>query len=374
MKKLIILTALITCLYSVSFAQNQSIVLKNFDKWALGFNLSANMPNGDARDKETAFNLLNPKMGYGIKLSKQISHFMGYEFNYNAGKLATDYSPYTFESRFKQLDGRIRINFTNGQILADYSKTQIYGFVGLGMINYQTNKFEDTITIKQKSDWVHAIPFGFGFKKRLGKSTSLNLEFAYTKVNTDMLDGFKFSGSEKDGYTNVNVGIQYTLGRKKKPLEWDEPLAYFKPLAEHSVDTLVIVKKETFILGDTTKQKPINKLTIYYDINDYLINGIYSQDLNKILNQLKENEFSNIEIMAFCDSTGSEKTNNQLVLKRSRLVADYFINNDISKERIKVYNYGMDFAKDPILSKDRRVVIKFNENALDKANSRWHKK
>lgn len=366
MKKKLFLTAFVTLMCYCSFAQTNSIVLKNFDKWAIGVNLGVNNSNGDATDKETTFNLLNPKLNYGIKLSKQISHFMGYEFNYSAGRLAVNYSPFTFESRIKQLDGRFRINFTNGQILADYRKTQIYGFIGLGMINYQTDKFEDSITIKQDANWVHAIPFGFGFKKRMGKNTSINLELAYTKVNTDMLDGFKFAGSEKDGYTNVNVGIQYTLGKKKKPLEWDEPLSYFKPLEEHSVDTLVIIKKETIIVGDTSQKQPINNLTIYYDIGDYLINGIYTQDLNTVLNQLKDNQNSYIEILAFCDSTGSEKTNNQLVLRRSRTVTDYFINNNISKDRIKIYNYGMEFAKDPILSKDRKVIIKFYKGSSDR--------
>lgn len=374
MKRNLFLTAFMIISSFCSYAQTNSVVLKNFDKWAIGVNLGINNSNGDATDKETTFNLFNPKLNYGIRLSKQISHFMGYEFNYSSGKLAVNYSPYTFESRIKQIDGRFRINFTNGQILADYRKTQIYGFIGLGMINYQTDKFQDSITINQKEDWVHAIPFGFGFKKRMGKNTSINLELAYTKVNTDMLDGVKFAGSEKDGYTNVNVGIQYTLGKRKKPLEWDEPLSYFKPLQEHSVDTLVIIKKETIIMGDTTKKQPINNLTIFYDINDHLINGIYTQDLTSILKQLQDNEGSYIEILAFCDSTGSEKTNNQLVLRRSRTVTDYFINNNINKERIKIYNYGMEFAKDPILSKDRKVIIKYYKGTPDRFGKNWLKK
>jgi len=374
MKKLILLVCGVL-IYSIGHAQSPTIVLKNFDKWSIGFNVSATNPNGDATDKKTAFNLLSPQLGYGVTLSKQISHFAGFEFNYSAGKLNTNYSPYTFQSKFKQIDGRFRINFTNGQILADYKKTQIYGFVGVGMINYQTTSFPDSgVVVNSEADWVHVIPFGVGFKKRVGQRSSINFELGYNSVNSDMLDGLKVAGTEKDGYTDVKLGFQYTIGKKKKPLEWDEPLSYFKPLAEHSVDTVVLVKKETIIIGDTSKKQNINTLTIFYDTGDHLINGIYTEDLNQVLNQLKQNKDSWIEILAFCDSTGSEKTNNKLVLQRSRIVTDYFINNDIDKDRIKVYNYGMEFAKDRILSKDRKVIIKYWKSLSDKTNSSWYRK
>ena len=46
------------------------------------------------------------------------------------------------------------------------------------MINYQTSLFNDSSVIESKADWVHVIPFGFGFKKRMGQKSSLNVEFA----------------------------------------------------------------------------------------------------------------------------------------------------------------------------------------------------
>lgn len=373
MKKLILLCLLI-CLSTFIKAQSPTIVLKNFDKWSFGFNMGISNVNGDATDKKSSLNLFDPKIGYGVTLSKQISHFSGFEFNYSSGKLGLAYSSYNFNTKFQQIDGRIRLNFTNGQILANYRKTQVYAFAGVGMMNYSTQIFTDSTSVDvRKNDWVHVIPVGVGFKKRIGQKTSLNVEIAYNKTNTDFLDGYKYEGSDKDGYTTGKVGLQFTLGGKKNPLEWDEPLAYFKPLAEHSVDTVVLVKKETVLLGDTTPKQPLKMLTIFYDTGDHLINGIYSEDLNRILNQLKQNKDSYIEILAFCDSTGSEKANNKLVVRRSRIVTDYFINNDISKDRINVYNYGMEFAKDSILSKDRKVIIRYWKSMADK-NSSWLKK
>ena len=370
MKKILLLVLMSTCLTTTGFGQSPTIVLKNFDKWAFGFHVSANTPNGDATDKQSSFNLISPKFGYGATISKQISHFAGFELNYSAGDLGLAYSPYSFSSKFQQIDGRFRVNFTNGQILADYRKTQVYGFVGLGMFNYKTTLLEDSSNVELKSDWVHCIPVGIGFKKRIGAKTSLNLELGYTKLNTDNLDGVKIAGSKKDGYTDLRLGIQFTLGGKKKPLEWDEPLAYFKPLAEHSVDTVVIIKKETVIFGDTATKQPVKTLTMFYETGDHIINGIYTEDLSTILNQLKNNPQAYIEVLAFCDSTGGEKANNKLVLKRSRVVKDYFINNDIKEERIKVYNYGMEFAKDPTTSKNRKVIIRYWKSEADK-NNNW---
>lgn len=338
-------------------------MVKKFDTWGVGFHISANNPNGDATDNKSMFNLINPKFGYGLTVSKQFSHFVGLELDYSAGSLGIDNSPYQFSSTFSQVSGRFRVNFTNGQILANYDKTQFYGFLGLGMINYKTKSERLTGT---KADWVHVIPFGVGFKKKLGGRASMNMELGYNRVNTDVLDAVKVAGTAKDGYTDLKVGLQFTLGGKKKPLEWDEPLSYFKPLAEHSVDTVVIVKKEV-VNSEPTEPEAVKNMTIWYDTGDYMINGIYSQDMYAILKQLKDNPDSWIEVLAYCDSTGSQKVNSKLVLKRSRLVNDFFVNEGVSQDRIKVYNYGMEFAKENIASKDRRVVIKYWKSEFEKS-------
>lgn len=366
MKKSLILTLLFisTCLSRV-YAQTEleNLVVKKFDTWGVGFHVSANNPNGDATDGKSMFNIMSPKFGYGITVSKQFSHFLGFELDYSTGTLGTDYSPYKFKSSFNQYTGRVRLNFTNGQILANYDKTQLYAFAGVGMMNYKSSS--EILNDGISSDWVHVIPFGVGYKRKLGSSTSINFELGYNRVNSDRLDAIKIAGTEKDGYTNLRVGLQYTLGKKKKPLEWDEALSYFKPIAEHSVDTIVIVKKEVSQQQDTAK-KTVKSMTIWYDTGDYLINGIYSQDIYAILNQLKQNSDSWIEILAYCDSTGSEKTNNKLILKRSRMVHDFFVNEGIFQDRIKVYNYGMEFADSEILSMDRKVVIKYWKSTFDK--------
>lgn len=363
MKKPLILTLLLAALcMSTANAQLENLVVKKFDTWGVGFHISANNPNGDATDGKTRFNLISPKFGYGLTVSKQFSHFVGLELDYSGGSLGTEYSPYQFNSAFNQITGRFRVNFTNGQILANYDKTQFYGFLGLGMMHYKTTSIQNGT----RADWVHVIPFGAGFKKKLGGRASMNVELGYNRVNTDVLDAVKVAGSAKDGYTDLKVGLQFTLGGKKKPLEWDEPLSYFKPLAEHSVDTVVIVKKE-IIKSEPAVPEVVKTMTIWYDTGDYLVNGLYSQDMHAILKQLNDNPESWIEILAYCDSTGSEKVNNKLVLKRSRLVNDFFVNEGVGQDRIKVYNYGMEFAKENVMSKDRRVVIKYWKSEFEKS-------
>jgi outer membrane protein OmpA-like peptidoglycan-associated protein len=362
-KPLFLILAFVVLSIANANAQLDNLVVKKFDTWSVGLHLSANNSNGDATDNKTMFNILSPKFGYGLTVSRQFSHFLSLEADYAGGLLGTEYSPYQFRSNFNQFTGRVRVNFTNGQILQNYKKTQFYGFVGVGMINFNTESVNQEGTI---SDWVHVIPFGIGYKKKVGERTSLNLELGYNSINSDKLDALKINGSEKDGYTDIRAGIQFTFGKKKKPLEWDEPLSYFKPLAEHSVDTVVIIKKEIVSHIDTTR-KVVKELTIWYDTGDYLINGIYTQDVHSILSQLRSNRASWIEILAFCDSTGSETTNNKLVVKRSRIVNDFFVNEGIVQDRIHVYNYGMEFAKEEITSKDRKVVIRYWKDEYDKS-------
>ena len=61
---------------STAKAQLENLVVKKFDTWGVGFHISANNPNGDATDNKSMFNLINPKFGYGLTVSKQLIHFV----------------------------------------------------------------------------------------------------------------------------------------------------------------------------------------------------------------------------------------------------------------------------------------------------------
>lgn len=361
MKK-ILLTLLLCGVVVFGYSQQRTILRNQFSTWSISGNIGANIAKTDVNDKKSQVSTVLPKANYGLTISKQMSHFMALEFSYNQGSAGTKYKSFDYVSNFSQIDGRLKLGLTNGQILANHTNTQIYGFVGIGAVNYSINL--DSAR-EESTDWVHVIPVGVGFKNKLGKRTSVNLDFSYNALNTDRFDGIEISSSERDGYMRVNVGIQYTLG-KKKPLEWDKYTEYFKPLDEHSVDTVFVVNHNVDTLyikfiADSAIMKPSGGGdNLNFDFNKWDIKNKYFESLDDLSLKMLNGEVKTLVIDGHADNVGSEK-NNVLVSKlRAEAVKNYLISKGVDENRIQINYHG---SKSPISDDDtslnRRVELDF---------------
>lgn len=74
------------------------------------------------------------------------------------------------------------------------------------------------------------IPFALGAKFKLAKAVDLSVEYVMNYVFTDKLDGYIYDHPgriKNDMYTNLNVGLDFKLGTKKKSkehVEWVNPM------------------------------------------------------------------------------------------------------------------------------------------------------
>lgn len=358
MKKLLAIVAILIGLSFQSNAQQRTLARKQFDTWSISGYAMATNPNTDAGYRKSFGDRISINPAFSVGLSKQMSHFVSFELNGSTGAVGTKLTGQEFKSHFSQYSGRIRFNFTNGQILSNYRNTQFYLYTGIGMCYYTT-----TANGIQTKDKTQVVPIGGGVKFLLNPKISLNFDDCYNYLQTDNFDKYHYPQSNRDGYSTLAVGLQYTFGSKNKPLEWDRPLEYFRPLEQeeiastpNKVDTIYIkaIKDTTpVVLPD------IKNLTLFYQTAEWLIEPIYKSNLDQLLQQLQDKPNSYLLISAYCDSTGSDKVNQKVVKNRGDLVAAYFINNGIDQKRLKINVFGKEYATNPILSRNRRVMIKF---------------
>ena len=102
---------------------------------------------------------------------------------------------------------------------------------------------------------------------------------------------------------------------------------------------------------------------IYYEVGKTDINTTVSTDLDKLIQFLKDNPETRLEIQGHTDNSGSLSLNNKLSQYRANSVVDYLTKNGIDKSQLIAKGYGpllpvADNATAEGRTKNRRVVMK----------------
>lgn len=121
-----------------------------------------------------------------------------------------------------------------------------------------------------------------------------------------------------------------------------------------------IVKKYKDQLQALPKKPESFLLYFKWDSADIVESSINQFD--KILEKLKENETTYIDIIGHTDKAGESVYNKQLSLKRAQSVVNHLINNGVSKDIITIDYYGESIplvqTRDGVAnSKNRRVEV-----------------
>lgn len=361
MKK-IILSLFLTFTFLVGYSQQKTITTKQFKTTSITPHLGFTFGKTDLSDNKSEFNTLVFKPIYGLTISKQFSHFLSLEADYFNGSCSGKQPGYEFTTKFTQIDGKVRVNFTNGQILANYRNTQLYGYLGLGMINYS---IDNGSTVSDK-DWVHVIPVGVGFKKKISDMTSMSFDLGYNSVNTDNFEGKKVSYSNRDGYMTASVGLQFSLGSKPS-LEWDKYTNYFGSNEEHSVDTIYVKRHDvdTLIIKFVSEETNSGQGSIQnkggeivnFDFNKWDIKNKYFETLDDLVLKLTNNTIKYLVIDGYTDEVGEADVNVKVSMMRSKAVKNYLISKGVNPNKIITNYHG---PLDPVSTdndKNRRVEL-----------------
>jgi outer membrane protein OmpA-like peptidoglycan-associated protein len=95
------------------------------------------------------------------------------------------------------------------------------------------------------------------------------------------------------------------------------------------------------ILLDPIKSGSITRLdNVYFDINKYDLLPDSESDLQLLLNFLKLNSSTIVEIGGHTDSTGNQESNKTLSEKRAQAVVSYLMTHGIAAQQISSKGYG----------------------------------
>lgn len=125
---------------------------------------------------------------------------------------------------------------------------------------------------------------------------------------------------EKEGYVKSEFEIQAAKSFTSEPVE---------------IDVFLITDELSFTLNE-----PIRLNDIYYDLNSYTLRPTSFNELDKLVDLLRDNPEIIIEICSHTDSRANDVYNYWLSQHRAISVADYVISQGIDKTRIQGKGYG----------------------------------
>lgn len=366
MKKIIMLVTLV--LFSIStYAQNRpsqdTLRLKHFSTWAIAPYISAPFQYTDIEP----ISLSSKITGIGFNLEKHLSHYTSFQIGYFNASLYNSKDALNYRMDLNQWDARFYLHLTNGNTLRTWRNTQLYTYAGIGQLNHKSTITDDATGKETKAVSAKALVFqvGAGAKYRLGDRTALFVDGCANFTSSDRIDAKIVPYTNNDGYFRASVGISYTFG-KKRMIEWDNPYQYLVPETVH--DTTVVIKTIKYVAPEKPEVVWPDSATIYYIPKSYSIEIPYLVELDSVIdNAIANNLYNQLEVSAYCDTSGSDKTNRAIVLKRANAVVDYInqkvVENtgNIITNTISIVLHDESSAVYAPDARNRKVVVKIKK-------------
>lgn len=375
MRKSIIIIMLVLS-FGVAKAQRM-LNLKEFNTWSVQGNLNSNFGNTDITQNKPFYTNVDLTYGYGIRITKFLTHNVGLSLDNYRGKLngSNEWWSYSTDIRY-QTSVLLQLQTGNIRYIDAFKKWQLYGYIGYGTVNFHSQAKNERNPSKNTDVKMNSqvIPAGLGVKYHLAENATLNLEYSITKVDGDYLDGYSNSLTEYDYYSRFSVGFAWTLGKKwNKSLEWNDPRP--RPSTQtYRKDTVVIIQQVPTVDSNILMQRRIAdstalatmkdsirlsllKTTIYYDFNKWDYLPIYNTALSDLALEAINNPPQVITIDSYCDTVGTKEHNQIIVSRRAEEVKSQFIGFGIPESMLRITLHGEEDAKSNVDAENRKTIV-----------------
>lgn len=246
---------------------------RNFDRWSVGAtvgisHLFSDLLYGDGSSnsrylQQGLFPLaVGLQGGYqvthsiGVRARGMVTRFEGYDeefidaVNPNTGAIFKKRIGVKYSSPVKEGSLEMVYNFGNISFLNRNKHFHLTASLGAGVFGFDTDvKLDsaDAVLLRSSGKVTEfMIPMSIGFRYNVNR-VSAGLSLEYRKTFTDDADATYKSFSETDNYAMVTIGVNYTLGKKNKPMEWVNPMeVVYNDLAD-------MKEKVDIISGDKDK-------------------------------------------------------------------------------------------------------------------------
>jgi OmpA-OmpF porin, OOP family len=216
---------------------------KDYDKWSAGISFGQTFFFGDVLkdpDKNNnAFKNLPFTPGFGIQITRQVSHSVGLRIGGAYGTLEAGPNRERVSKKIQMVNAKLESRTMEGTFEGIYTfgnishlkrnkKFHFYATLGIGMFNFDgelagVDSLNNAIKLESGSVTELMIPFSLGIKYQI-KKFDLGLSYDFRKTFTDKVDLVRDPLSEYDSYAFLRLNLNYTFGKKNKAMEWVNPL------------------------------------------------------------------------------------------------------------------------------------------------------
>ncbi|MBP7497460.1 MAG: OmpA family protein [Bacteroidales bacterium] len=375
------------------------------------------------------------KWGGAFSVNKQIGPILAIQGQYVIGKVGAasyklgekniPYMSHYFEASFSELALNAQVNLN--KFLFPYQPSGRLSFYltgGIGLNTFKSslkdlktgNKYNEktfvessvpyiTQVIEEKKTTETVFPVGFGFKYHITPRISAFFETTLRNVNSDKMDSWSVTNSNKDKYQYTCIGISYSFGDvvdsllqsklkpkyklQKKAREEKSKLeakvdSLEKVLGEFGkrlgsleygvkaindsvkaiADRIVISDKGLNTMSITTSEAIQQLLVVFFDFNSIKIKPQYMQNIAIVAKIMKNDPKVKVQIVGHADKKGSDKYNMELSKKRAQIVHNVLVSDfGISAERLSnmVYKGKSDPLSSTLDDVNRRVDFIFSK-------------
>lgn len=232
---------------SLRIKSNQMPRAGLFNTWDIGVHGGLLFPMTDIAASDLNNSASTPTLGYGLSVTKFLSHSFAIHANAMRGRFEGDGAQagsnmkYNYETTINY-QASINAYFQIGNIsfLKRNPNIGLFASVGVGLINFDPKAYRDgSATARNyfvqegridsaKYDWSNTTelvyPIGLGVKYRFAKNFSLQAQYTYNITRSDKLDGFYRLLSENDNFNYFSLGLNIHLGSRAKMIEWHNPM------------------------------------------------------------------------------------------------------------------------------------------------------
>lgn len=226
----------------------------DYDRWSVGLTVGANHLLGDllkgGQNNNRFLDGAFIKPAFGLQVHNQLTHSIGLrargiisgfsgndveylDSNYQsvqfpgAGGVGTKEWAVNYESPMYEGALEMTYNFGNISFLNRNKNFHMVATLGIGFFNFDaevTSDSSNSILLRKSGKITELmIPLSLGFKYKINK-IDIGLALDYRKTFTDNVDATVKTYSEFDNYVMLTAGVNYTFGKKNKPMEWVNPM------------------------------------------------------------------------------------------------------------------------------------------------------
>jgi OOP family OmpA-OmpF porin len=223
-------------------SRNQMPKARDYNTWSVGLHFGPTIFSGDIADDVLNGDNFATDLGYGLNVTKNISHTFGLQLQFlmaglkgeaEKGNISTGGNFHSFEGKVKYL-ASLRGVLTLGNISYQKRNNKLHLYLaagaGLGAFEAKYRNASNEASLGNatwyEQNEVSATVFqvGLGAKYKIGKRIDLNLEYSFHHSNSDLLDALRVPATGTDSYSYINLGGTYTFGKKNNSIEWVNPM------------------------------------------------------------------------------------------------------------------------------------------------------